>query len=315
MQIKEYKGIFPAVNLPMFPDQSIDEQTFRKHLQWLMQFDIAGLVISGHAGELESLTPEERVRVLQIAKSEIKERFPMIAGVTGLCTAEAVDMAKDAKAAGADGLLVMPIPHFAFGACDMPKLIVPYFESLAKAVDLPMILFRYTAHTGLMYTVPVMLKVAEAVPQVIAIKDSSFEYEFAWTAFRNFPRKVGMLVAHGSLFLIRFATADGAVSSFSNVAPEYITKLFRLAHANKMDEANEVFKQIQAVSNAIYHSHPLMQHWVVEKEALTARGCFAGSTVRPPFQPLSAAEVAEVHAAIEAAGLTNTGVLAKKAGK
>jgi len=315
MKVEKFYGIYPASNLPMFPDQSVDYESFRKHLHWLLQFDIAGLVISGHAGELESLTPEERFKVLQVAKEEIKDKMPMIAGVTGLCTADAIRCAVDAKAAGADGLLVMPIPHFSFGACSMPKLIVPYFESLAKAVDLPMIMFRYPAHTGLMYTVPVMLKVAEEVPQVLAIKDSSFEYEFAWAAFRNFPRKIGMLVAHGSLFLIRFATADGAVSSLSNVVPEYITKLFRLAQAHKMDEANEVFKQIQAVSNAIYHSHPLMQHWVVEKEALTARGCFPGATVRPPFQPLSKEERDEVHAAIAKAGLTSTGVLAKKAGK
>lgn len=303
MQIKEFKGIYPAVNLPMFPDQSIDEESFRKHLRWLMEQDIAGLVISGHAGELESLTPEERVRVLQIAKAEIGNRFPVIAGVTGLCTADAVRCAQDAKAAGADALLVMPIPHFSFGACDRPELVAPYFESLAKAVDLPMVLFRYHASSGLMYTVDVILKVAERVPQVMAIKDASFEYEFAWVALRMFPRKVSVLVAHGSLFLIRFATADGAISSFSNVAPEYITKLYRLANAGKMQEATDLFKQIRLLSNAIYHSQPLMQHWVVEKEALTARGRFPGSTVRPPFQPLPEKAVAEVHAAVKAAGL------------
>ena len=84
-------------------------------------------------------------------------------------------------------------------------------------------------------------------------------------------RKINFLVAHGSLFLIRFATSDGAVSSFSNVAPEFITKLYELAHSGKMEEATKLFNKIRPLSDAIYHKTPLMQHWVVEKEALTAR--------------------------------------------
>ena len=303
MATKEFKKVLPAVNLPLLPDYSIDEEGFRKHLRWLMKFDIGGLVISGHAGELESLTPEERIRVAEIARSEMPKELPMIVGVTGLSTGEAVRCAADAKAAGADGLLVMPIPHFAFGATDIPNLVVPYFEELAEKVDLPMILFRYPKHTGLMYSLDVMLEACWRVPQIVAIKDSSFEYEFSWVAFQNFPRKINFLPAHGSLFLIRFMTSDGAVSSFSNVVPEYITELFSLAHAHKMDEAKALFNKIRPLSNAIYHNVPLMQHWVVEKVALTARGLFTRAVVRPPFQPLSEKQVADIKAAIKFAGL------------
>jgi 4-hydroxy-tetrahydrodipicolinate synthase len=300
---KEFKKVLPAANLPMFPDFSIDEESYRKHLRWLMTFDIGGLVISGHAGELESLTPKEKMRVAEIARSEIPGHLPMVVGVTGLSTRELIECARDAKAAGADGLLVMPIPHFAFGAVDRPELIVPCFEALAEAVDLPMIVFRYGARTGLMYSVEVLLKIAEKVPQVVAIKDSSFEYESAWVAFQNFPRKINFLPAHGSLFLIRFATSDGAVSSFSNVAPEYITELFRLAHSGQMEDAIKLFNKIRPLSDAIYHKQPLMQHWVVEKEALVARGRFPRSVVRPPFQPLRPEHIEGIRQAVAAAGL------------
>jgi len=300
---KEFKKVLPAANLPMFPDFSIDEESYRKHLRWLMTFDIGGLVISGHAGELESLTPKEKMRVAEIARSEIPGHLPMVVGVTGLSTRELIECAGGAKAAGADGLLVMPIPHFAFGAVDRPELIVPCFEALAEAVDLPMIVFRYGARTGLMYSVEVLLKIAEKVPQVVAIKDSSFEYESAWVAFQNFPRKINFLPAHGSLFLIRFATSDGAVSSFSNVAPEYITELFRLAHSGQMEDASKLFNKIRPLSDAIYHKQPLMQHWVVEKEALVARGRFPRSVVRPPFQPLRPEHIEGIRQAVAAAGL------------
>lgn len=223
---KEFKKVLPAANMPMLADMSIDEETYRKHLRWLMTFDIGGLVISGHAGELESLTPKERIRV-----------------------------------------------------------------------------FRYGAKTGLMYSVEVLLKIAEKVPQVVAIKDSSFDYESAWVAFQNFPRKINFIVAHGSLFLIRFATSDGAISSFSNVVPEYITELFRLAHSGQMEAATKLFNKIRPLSDAIYHKQPLMQHWVVEKEALVARGRFPRAVVRPPFQPLKPEHIEGIRAAVAAAGL------------
>jgi 4-hydroxy-tetrahydrodipicolinate synthase len=154
-----------------------------------------------------------------------------------------------------------------------------------------------------MYSVEVLLKIAEKVPHVVAIKDSSFEYESAWVEFQNFPRKINFLVAHGSLFLIRFATSDGAVSSFSNVAPEFITKLFELAHSGQMEEATKLFNKIRPLSDAIYHKQPLMQHWVVEKEALVARGRFPRSVVRPPFQPLKPEHIEGIRQAVAAADL------------
>jgi 4-hydroxy-tetrahydrodipicolinate synthase len=302
-KFKEFKKVLPAANLPMFPDTSIDEEAYRNHLRWLIAHDVGGLVISGHAGELESLTAKERIRVAEIARAEIPSHLPMVVGCTGLSTRELVECARDAKAAGADGLLVMPIPHFAFGAVDRPELIVPCFEELAAKVDLPMIVFRYGAKTGLMYTVEVLQKIAEKVPQVVAIKDASFDYEEAWVAFQDFPRKINFLVAHGSLFLIRFTTSDGAVSSFANVAPEFITKLFELAHSGQMKEATQLFNKIRPLSNAIYYKQPLMQHWVVEKEALTARGRFPRSVVRPPFQPLRPEHIAGIRQAVAAAGM------------
>src|SRR5204862_2511176 len=119
-RFKTFSKVLPAANLPMMPDEAIDEEAYRKHLRWLLTHDIGGLVISGHAGELESLTPQERIRVAELARKEIPDKLPMVVGCTGLSTRELVECAKDAKAAGADGLLVMPIPHFAFGAVDRP---------------------------------------------------------------------------------------------------------------------------------------------------------------------------------------------------
>src|SRR3989442_250988 len=94
-RFKEFKKVLPAANLPMFPDYNIDEEAYRNHLRWLMTFDIGGLVISGHAGELESLTPKEKIRVAEIARAETPSHLPMVVGCTGLSTRELIECARD----------------------------------------------------------------------------------------------------------------------------------------------------------------------------------------------------------------------------
>lgn len=301
---ERFTGVFPAANVPMNDDFSINYESFEKHIRWLASFDISGLVISGHAGELESLTPEERIRVIEIAAKVLDGKLPIIAGVTGLSTKQAVDMAQDAKAAGAEALLVMPIPHFAFGATDSTQLVIPYFESLAEATDLPQVIFRYDRSTGLMYSDKLVLEIARQVPQVMGIKDVSERYEQSWVDFQTFDRKINILPAHGSLFLSRFRTSDGAISSFSNVVPEYIIDLYKTAKAGDDEKALEIWKQIKAMSHAIYGAVEPLQHWVVEKETLTARGRFDQSTARPPFQPLTEDQKIMVAAAVKQAGLS-----------
>ncbi|MFC0527638.1 dihydrodipicolinate synthase family protein [Phytohabitans kaempferiae] len=303
-----WAGVFPAVNMPMDLDGTPSQQAFRRHVSWLASFDVAGLTINGHAGELESLTPFERAAAISWARDAAGPDLRLIAGVTGMSTREVVECAVEAEMAGASALLVCPLPHFSFGAVDDPGLVVPYFAAIAEAVSIPLVIFRYHEQSGLRYSVPVLVEIARQVEQVVGIKDSSFDYEAAWTEFQYFDRKVALLVAQGSLFLSRFRTADGAISSFANVAPEYLVEMFRLCQAGELDQAREAFGRVRGLSRAIYGMVPLMQHWAVEKEALHARGRFPTSVCRPPFQPLSPADVAAVRQAVAEAGLAEAGL-------
>lgn len=298
-----FTGIFPAVNVPMNVDYSINYEAFQEHVEWLSTFDIGGLVLNGHAGEVESLTDQERAEVIETAR-KVSNDLPIIAGTTGLSTGAAVETAKYAKKAGADALLVLPIPHFAFGATDSPRLVLPYFESLAEATGLPMVLFRYAEDTGLMYSDRVVMEVARQVPLVMGIKDVSGRYERSWVDFQTFDRKINVLPAQGDLFLSRFRTSDGAISSFSNVAPEFVIELYKASRDGRHDDALVAWKRIQSLSSAIYDSVETVQHWVMEKEILTARGRFTQSTARPPFQPLTTDQKELVKKAVDAAGLS-----------
>jgi 5-dehydro-4-deoxyglucarate dehydratase len=100
-----------------------NEAAYREHCAWMLQRELAGLFAAGGTGEFFSLTPPEVDRVVRAAVAETAGRVPVIAGC-GYGTAIAVDLAKAAEAAGADGVLLLP-----------PYLMVPGQEGLAAHVE------------------------------------------------------------------------------------------------------------------------------------------------------------------------------------
>src|SRR5205085_9276280 len=100
-------GIMRANILPFKADLSVDEPAYRRHLRWLADTPgVTGIVANGHAAEVASLNREERRRTLAVALDEVAAGCPVVAGVYTDGTAEAVELTKDAKAAGAAGVLL-----------------------------------------------------------------------------------------------------------------------------------------------------------------------------------------------------------------
>ena len=93
-----FHGCMPANLLPFTADLAIDEPAYRKHLRWLADAPgVTGIVANGHAGEVASLTRDERKRTLAIALDEVADQVPVVTGVYCDGTLEAVELARDAR--------------------------------------------------------------------------------------------------------------------------------------------------------------------------------------------------------------------------
>src|SRR5256712_10313656 len=118
-----FSGVMPANVLPFTSDLAIDERASRRHLRWLADTrGVTGIVANGHAAEVSSLTRDERKRSLAIALDEVGGACPVVAGIYSDGTQEAVELARDARAAGAAGVLVFPPTLFMWGGQPQPGL-------------------------------------------------------------------------------------------------------------------------------------------------------------------------------------------------
>src|SRR4029077_4390261 len=202
-----FHGCMPATPLPFTADLAIDEPAYRKHLRWLVDAPgVTGLVANGHAAEVASLTREERRRTLDVALDEVAGKVPVVTGVYSDGTLEAGELARDARAAGgggaraaraagAAGLLVFPPTLFMWGAQLKPDMVLRHFQTIADAVDLPLVVFEYPVASGIGYSPETLAELCK-IPTVAAIKDWSNEivsYEKNLRAVRASGRPVAFM--------------------------------------------------------------------------------------------------------------------------
>jgi len=301
-----FSGIMPANILPFSADLSIDELAYRRHLRWLADTPgVTGIVANGHAAEVASLSREERKRALAVALDEIAGACPIVAGVYTDGTAEAVELARDAKAAGAAGILLFPPTLFMWGAQLKPDMVIRHFSEVA-AVGLPIVAFEYPPASGIGYAPETLARLAQ-IPQVAAIKDWSNEivaFEANLRAVRATGRPVAILSSFTMSLMASFLLgADGAISGMGSVTADLQAELFAACQKGDLDGARRINDRLEPLVR-VFYAPPFVDMHNRMKEALVLLGRIPAAHVRPPLTPISAGERDSIRHALTAAGLT-----------
>ena len=234
-----FSGIMPANLLPFRADFSIHEPDYRRHLKWLAGTQgVTGIVCNGHAAEVASLAREERRRALAIAVDEVGGRVPLVAGVYADGSLEAAELARDAKAEGARGLLVFPPSLFMWGVQVHGDMAWAHYARIADAVDLPLVAFQYPVASGIGYTPETLVRLTE-IPTVVGVKEWSNDivaFERNLRAIRATGRPVAILSSFTMSLLSTFLLgADGAISGFGSVIAALQAELFAHARAGDVE--------------------------------------------------------------------------------
>ena len=301
-----FSGVMPANVLPFTSDLAIDEPAYRRHLRWLADTrGVAGIVANGHASEVSSLNREERRRSLAIALDEVGAACPVIAGVYSDGTQDAVDLARDARAAGAAGVLVFPPTLFMWGAQLKPDMVLRHFSEIAARADIPIVVFEYPPASGIGYAPETLARLAE-IPRIVAVKDWSNEivaFEANLRALRATGRPVATLSAFTMSLMATFLLgADGAISGMGSVTADLQADLFEACGKGDLDGARQINDRLAPLVS-VFYAPPFVDMHNRMKEALVLLGRIPAAHVRPPLTPVSGAEREAIRRALVAAGL------------
>lgn len=215
-----FRGSMTALVTP-FKNGALDEEGLRKHVDWQIESGTHGLVPVGTTGESPTLSHDEHRRVVEICIDEAAGRAPVLAGAGSNNTAEAVDLARHAEKAGADGVLVVT-PYY-----NKPNQegLYQHFRAIDAAIGIPIVIYNIPPRSVIDMNVDTMKRCYE-LKNVVGVKDAT----------GNIGRISLQRQAMGADFLqfsgdditalsCMAAGAHGCISVVSNVAPKLCAEM------------------------------------------------------------------------------------------
>ncbi len=305
MRNVDLRGIIPAIVTPMTPDGELDLVALRRYVNWVVEQGPVALAVNVDTGEGPHLTTDEKRLTLETVKEAAAGRCLIVAGVAGPSTAMGVANARVAEAAGADALLVFPIPAY-LGAPLNPEVPYRYHAAIAEAVDLPLILFQLQpALGGVLFETSTLHRLIE-IPSVVAIKEAAFDamrFLQVKAALDSASRRIIFLTGNDNFICESFILgAEGALLGFSTLGTREQVEMLAAVKRNDFARARELGNRLQPLADVIF-APPVTDYRSRTKEALAMLGVLECTTVRAPLLPVGDEEKKTIRRALECAGL------------
>ncbi len=307
MTVTHLKDVSVATILPFDEDYAIDWASFENVLAYCAyQQGVDSVFVNGHAGEVATLSPQERIDVIRFAKQRLRPGVPLLAGIVAYSTSEAVARAREAQEAGADVAVLFVFPQYAGGAGADPRAAFAYVDAIAAAIDLPLSIFQTPVAGGAGYTTENLLRLARH-PRVIAIKEGTGDiekYEDNWRLIKAETPDVAILASNYDWLLAQAAVgADGILSGMGSLLPDALCELWAATKSGNLSVMRAVNDTLHPIVRTIYGARPLMDMHTRLKVGLKHLGVIRHALPRQPLLPVTEDIAAKVRATVDAAGL------------
>ena len=265
--MKKYmlKGTGTALVTPFKKNLAVDENSLRKLVDWQIKNKIEFLVPCGSTGEAATLTRGERRRIIEIVLDQANGRVPVVAGTGTNSTSDSILLTKDAKDVGAEFVLLVG-PYY-----NKPPQegYFQHFRAIAESSDINVVLYNIPGRTAANIFPETILRIAEEIENVIAIKEASNNLEQVAQIIRNKPAGFSVLSGEDSLTVpIISIGGNGVISTTSNEVPKEFGDMVRFALKGDFGKAREMHYKLFGLMRANFlESNP-----VPLKSALTMMG-------------------------------------------
>jgi 4-hydroxy-tetrahydrodipicolinate synthase len=293
MAKRVFQGSLVALVTP-FRDGRVDEAKLKELVEFHIQGGTDALVPCGTTGESPTLDHDEHKRVIDVVIQAANKRIPVVAGTGSNSTAEAVSLTKHAKAAGADGALIV-LPYY-----NKPtqKGLIEHCRAIADGADLPLILYNIPGRTGVNMLPETVAQLADH-PNIVGMKEATGDIVQMTQDIVLCGNKLSFLSGDDTLTLPLMSVGGrGVISVVANIVPKDVADMTHAFLNGDWKRARELHLRLFPLCQAMfYETNP-----IPVKTAMGMMGMIK-EEFRLPLCPMIEANRKKLEAALRAYGL------------
>jgi len=291
MVFEQFQGVFAPIPTPFsLKDRTINFEFIRRHLEFLNDKGIHGVVVLGTNGEFPSLSIEERKNIISWVL-KFKGNLKIIAQTGSSSFVETIALCDYARELGVDGLLIAT-PYYFKNIAETS--LVEYYMEILNRIQHPIFLYNMPQNTHVTITNPVLESLL-SFNHLLGLKDSGGD----WDVFKSYIDTFSQLhIFVGSDMLLQPAFevgAGGSITAAANAMPELVLQVYQ---ATKKHESAEKFQKSLSAFRKLMTKFPIH---ATTKYVLYLRG-FEESAVRAPLPNLTESQKWELERDLENLG-------------
>ncbi len=272
------RGSIVALITPMLDDGAVDYVALRRLIDWHIQEGTDCICVVGTTGESPTVTVQEHCEIIRVSVQQAAGRVPIMAGCGANSTKEAIALAEFAKSVGANCQLQV-VPYY-----NRPTQegLFQHFSAIARAVDLPMVLYNVPGRTVADMAHDTVLRLAK-VPGIVGIKEATGNIERAQWLIKEAPE--GFAIYSGddpTAVALMLCGGHGNVSVTANIAPRLMHELCVAALAGNPRAAMDIQNRLLPLHKGLFvEANPIPVKWAAARMGLCS------PAIRLPLTELS----------------------------
>ena len=263
---KALVGSFPPLVTPFKNDGSVDYDTYAKLVDFQAKGGSHGLIVTGTTGEPSTLTTEERIQLLKVAKDAAGGRIQIVAATGTQNHADTVIMTEAADKIGCDGLLIVT-PYF---IRPPQRGLEAYYKDLCKRTSLPVMIYHIPGRAAVNMTADTIGNIAKECDNLVGIK-----HAFAELGLVN-----DLIVKIGPQFRIHVGLEElsfpmvclgalGLMNAVGNLMPGKVAELFTATHEGDLKRGRQLHYELYELNQAVFFdTNPIPMKYMMMKMGL-----------------------------------------------
>jgi 4-hydroxy-tetrahydrodipicolinate synthase len=245
--MKMFTGVFTAIVTPFREDESVDEETLRRLIDFNIEGGVTGIVPCGTTGESPTLSHPEHDHVIELTVEHVDRRVPVIAGTGSNCTREAIRLSRHAEESGVDGVLLVN-PYY-----NKPTQegLYRHFRAIADSVGIPCVVYNIKGRTGVNIETATLMRLIDDCDNIVGVKEASGDINQIREVIQQSPDDFSVLSGDDNitLELIR-SGGHGVVSVASNLVPDRMVALVQAGLAGDFETAEAIEQELSPLFEA-----------------------------------------------------------------